>query len=1391
MEETRLGSENAAGTRTVNIGNDGSGHGNILIRNSSGTTTNYISGSGNSYFKAGNVGIGTNNPVKRLHISASDQSLARIRISNTNTGSGGDNIDLIAGINNVGQDGFSIFNATSNQTQFVIQGGGNVGIGTTSPGAKLHVLQPGNGTSNLIITEDNARKIKIGRDSIQCTDLSDSGTNLYLNQGGGNVSVPNSGLVVGATGNTYKFEVHSGATNVTSMFKSTDNQAWISIQDDDSGTYGALIGIDSDESENFVVANASVTKMLSLNSSGSLKLHNYNSTNKTGTPTYILGTDDSGNVVKVLGGNIPGVPGGSGTLNTIPLWTPDGDTLGNSHITQNTNDIFIPRYLGHTGDGNNYIGFPANDVFNITTAGVQRFRVNADGNIGIGTTTPGAQFNVQGTSTIGWSNLANARILAGSVNSGIGIDSNEIVSKGENLYIGTITSGTDVIMRAGGATSRLQISGTNGNVGIGTTSPSEKLTVAGNVESQNTIILNYNNAGNKWQQLFDGSNGWNLRYNNGSSWSSNYINVNTSGNATFAGDITLGANHIGRDEDNYIGFETDNLIKLRVAGATQLKISDGVFTAQTDSDVDLGSSGTRFKELWVDSINGGSVVPGSYLPLAGGTLTGNLIVDGASITIDTDTAGNSLVWKESDSTTVAGQLRGYANRGDIYLYSAGTKTTELSASNDSFIPALHIGGTAAATGGVLQTTGNVNIDGSADISATVTATTFLGDLNGTINTATTGVTQVNSVDNTTIATTAYVNNKIALIPAGLVFQGTWNASTNTPTLTSGSGTTGNFYIVSVAGSTNLDGITDWKVGDWAVFIEQGASDQWEKIDNSSVLDGFGTGQSVTKWDGSGTSNTLTNGPITFSSNDSTFAGRVDAPTMSIADTGTLDSSVKLRVAGNLQLGSDNSGGAITKIYESSGLNLDSGNASRNIYFRINGTEKLKIDTSGNAIFAGTGEFAGAIRITETATAQHILIGNQDSGGTNKPGMIRSSNASLQFGYGNSWSGEGGTMTTSLTIGSDSNATFAGKIIAGQGVQFTGGTIASATTVLHTNNVVYARGGSGGMFLQNADGSDGIFIANDHVRFDAGSSERMRIIANGNVGIGTTSPVAKLHVEGNKSYSLGYLDATSDLHIGNDTMNSAVGAYSGSITFGSTNESNLQAASIVAVQTDTDPNEIGLAFFTQHSSAGSTDLVESMRIKNDGNVGIGETSPDGKLHVHQTGSGTLTTIITEDDARKIFIGRDAINCKDLSNNAALLYLNQAGGNVSISNNLGIGATSPSEKLEVVGNIKITAALLSNQDNTDVDTGTETVANVAIATYTAAFFDFVIKKTTNVRSGTVYACHDGTNVEFTETSTQDLGDTSDVTLSVDISGGNMRLRATTTSDNWSIKSLIRAI
>jgi hypothetical protein len=65
----------------------------------------------------------------------------------------------------------------------------------------------------------------------------------------------------------------------------------------------------------------------------------------------------------------------------------------------------------------------------------------------------------------------------------------------------------------------------------------------------------------------------------------------------------------------------------------------------------------------------------------------------------------------------------------------------------------------------------------------------------------------------------------------LNYQGTWNASTNTPTLTSSTGTKGYYYVVDVAGTTNLDGITDWQVGDWAIYN----GTVWQKVDNTDAV----------------------------------------------------------------------------------------------------------------------------------------------------------------------------------------------------------------------------------------------------------------------------------------------------------------------------------------------------------------------------------------------------------------------------------------------------------------------------------------------------------------------------------------------------------------------------
>jgi hypothetical protein len=71
----------------------------------------------------------------------------------------------------------------------------------------------------------------------------------------------------------------------------------------------------------------------------------------------------------------------------------------------------------------------------------------------------------------------------------------------------------------------------------------------------------------------------------------------------------------------------------------------------------------------------------------------------------------------------------------------------------------------------------------------------------------------------------------AAVLGALSYQGTWNASTNTPTLTSSVGTKGYYYVVNVAGSTNLNGITDWQIGDWAVY--NGTA--WQKIDNTDAV----------------------------------------------------------------------------------------------------------------------------------------------------------------------------------------------------------------------------------------------------------------------------------------------------------------------------------------------------------------------------------------------------------------------------------------------------------------------------------------------------------------------------------------------------------------------------
>ena len=94
------------------------------------------------------------------------------------------------------------------------------------------------------------------------------------------------------------------------------------------------------------------------------------------------------------------------------------------------------------------------------------------------------------------------------------------------------------------------------------------------------------------------------------------------------------------------------------------------------------------------------------------------------------------------------------------------------------------------------------------------------------------------------------------------------------------------------------------------------------------------------------------------------------------------------------------------------------------------------------------------------------------------------------------------------------------------------------------------------------------------------------------------------------------------------------------------------------------------------------------------------------------------------------------------------------------------------------------------NVDIDTGTETVDSFADTSGEGVFWFYVVidnDDATNRRAGQVIATWDATNdtIEYTESSTLDVGDTSDIVLTADIDTNNIRLRATAGSDNWTVR------
>ena len=1015
------------------------------------------------------------------------------------------------------------------------------------------------------------------------------------------------------------------------------------------------------------------------------------------------------------------------------------------------------------GDGSSDLSFFTTLVSSATTPAV-RMTIKDSGNVGIGTSAPSRKLVVSGAANgiIQSNDTAGAgsflRILAD-------VTAENLINWDKDTDLRFCTSDEGF----GNFSERMRID-SSGNVGIGKTPDASNILDIKRDDTSGVFVTHRNDFGFFLNRTYAdyGNDGNTVEYqerigvdgNNSSigNFSNHTLNIKTNNQDRITvlntGNVGIGTTNpvnrlqvtgasVGIDSEYMIRDNRNNTIfqqsastlatnrTLTIANATYSKIvipNGNVGIGTTSPTEKLHVAGNaRVTGAYYDSNNS----PGTANQVLVSTVTGTDWIDGSAIPgvpAGSGAAGQVTVWSSNDVITGYTRFKVYDAGGQIQI-TDGTRDIRI---NSGYAGSTAMIGTSSShdLGFMTGNSQRVTIDNSGNVGIGTTAPSD-------------GKLQVYSNSSSDWVGYFYNQNTNGI---GLHVETNAHGTEQLLRLSSLNGAGGSNTVKMVVRADGNVGI--------------GTNSPTGKLHVEGQIRLFKNGDDVLANSGIYIANAANNRAYNFQQNadgsslnlwaygGSSWANRLTVQAAGNVGIGKTNPGQKLDVSGSIASNSiylydsTSNDRLVLDLDASDNLQIATGTStgSRGITFFTENSEKMRILSGGNVGIGTTGpgsklEVAAAnsqIRLTDTDDSKFVLYSY--SGGKL---IVRNNSVNTTV---NQY-----TLTEDGRFGIGTISPTAGLHVVGTGL-FTG--LVSGITPVNAANFVtkaYVDGSGGGTgpFLPLAGGTmtgtNGVLMP-DNFRLKIGTSEDLLIFHDG-----TDSQI---------------FNQAGDLKIRNDQNDGDIIFMSDNGSGGTTEYFRLDGSFEKTVfSKDIFLNDSVKALFGNSSDLqiyhnGSNSFIDN---------GTGNLTIDSGVHLLlKTATGESLANFFANGANELFYD----NSKKLST----------------------GSTG----IAVTGNVVIDSALLSNQENTDIDSAAaEMVAQVAIATYTAAFFDFVVKKSTNVRSGTVYACHDGTNVEFTETSTQDLGDTSDVVLSVDISGGNMRLMATVASDDWSVKSLIRAI